>query len=171
MLINQWYVAAHSHVVTTEPVRVHMLGQDMVLFRDTEGKAHCLHDVCVHRGGSLCRGDIIEDTIECPYHGWRYDGTGTCVLIPSLGPDVKPPKRARVDSYPVEERWDMIWVFFGDLPEAERPPLPDFFPEYEQNKGEWRFIRDTFVMDCNWVRAIENGVDATHASFVHTDFG
>ena len=57
------------------------------------------------------------------------------------------------------------------VPEAERPPLPDFFPEYEAQDGEWRFNRGKAQFQCNWVRAIENGVDRTHAVFVHTDFG
>ena len=171
MLINQWYVAAHAEALGKAPVGVHMLGQDVVLFRDEGGKAHCLHDTCVHRGGSLCRGEVVDGTVECPYHGWRYDGTGRCVAIPSLGPDGNIPKRARVDSYPTVEKYGMIWTFFGDLPEAERPPLPDFFPEYDRNDGTWRFLRGTYQFETNWVRAIENGVDATHATFVHTDFG
>ena len=175
MLMNCWYVAADAIDLTTEPKGVHMLGQDLVVFRDSAGKAHCLSDVCVHRGGSLCRGKVVEGTVECPYHGWRFDGDGNCVAIPSLGPDATIPKRARIDSYPVEEKYGWIWVFLGDAPEAERPPMPDYFPEYEAyEKGEtdeWAFVRGNFIFECNWVRAIENGSDHTHAYFVHTDFG
>jgi phenylpropionate dioxygenase-like ring-hydroxylating dioxygenase large terminal subunit len=109
--------------------------------------------------------------VQCPYHGWRYDGAGQCVEIPSLGPGQKIPKRARVDAYPTDERWGWIWVFLGDLPEHERPPLPDFFPEYAARDGEWRFNRGKARFECNWVRAVENGVDRTHAVWVHTDFG
>jgi phenylpropionate dioxygenase-like ring-hydroxylating dioxygenase large terminal subunit len=171
MLINNWYVLGLSEHVKDQPVGVHALGQDFVLFRDQQQKVHCLSDTCVHRGGSLCRGAVVDGTVECPYHGWRYDGAGQCVEIPSLGPDEKIPKRARVDSYPTDERWGWIWVFLGDLPEAERPPLPEFFPEYGQPDSEWRYLRGEIVFDCNWVRAIENGVDRTHAVWVHTDFG
>ena len=171
MLINQWYVATHADDIGTEPLGVHMLGQDMVLFRDQAGQIHCLHNTCVHRGGSLCRGKVVESAVQCPYHGWRYNGDGQCISIHSLGQDTSIPKRARVDSYPVKEKWGFVWTFIGDAPEQERPPLPDFFPEYEENDGEWQFLRGTFVFDCNWVRAIENGVDRTHAVFVHTDFG
>ncbi|TDI65582.1 MAG: aromatic ring-hydroxylating dioxygenase subunit alpha [Alphaproteobacteria bacterium] len=171
MLINQWYVAAHADDIGSEPLGVHMLGQDMVLFRDQEGQIHCLHDTCIHRGGSLCRGKVVEGAVQCPYHGWRYSGDGQCISIHSLGQDASMPKRARVDSYPVKEKWGFVWAFIGDLAEQERPPLPDFFSEYEENDGEWRFLRGTYVFECNWVRAIENGVDRTHAAFVHTDFG
>lgn len=171
MLINNWYVLALSEEVGTEPVGVRALSQDFVLFRDEHGKARCLSNVCVHKGGSLCRGEVVEGTVQCPYHGWRYNGDGECVEIPSLGPEGRIPKRARVDSYPTDERWGWIWVFLGDKPEAERPPLPNFFPEYDNNDGEWRFNRGKAQFHCNWVRAIENGVDRTHALWVHTDFG
>jgi phenylpropionate dioxygenase-like ring-hydroxylating dioxygenase large terminal subunit len=171
MLINNWYVLALSEEIGTEPVGVHALGQDFVLFRDEVKNVHCLSDTCVHKGGSLCRGTVVDGTVQCPYHGWRYDGAGQCVEIPSLGPDQKIPKRARVDAYPTDERWGWIWVFLGDLPEQERPPLPDFFPEYEAQNGDWRFNRGKARFECNWVRAIENGVDRTHAVWVHTDFG
>jgi phenylpropionate dioxygenase-like ring-hydroxylating dioxygenase large terminal subunit len=171
MLINNWYVLGESATVGTEPVAVHALGQDFVLFRDAEGKARCLSDVCVHKGGSLCRGKVVDGTVQCPYHGWRYDGDGQCVEIPSIAPERKIPKRARVDAYPTQEQWGWIWAFLGDLPEDERPPLPDFFPEYEQQTGEWRFLHGKAEFDCNYVRAVENGVDRGHAVFVHTDFG
>lgn len=140
MLINQWYVAAHADDIGSEPLGVHMLGQDMVLFRDQEGQIHCLHDTCVHRGGSLCRGKVREGAVECPYHGWRFNGDGRCISIHSLGQDVSIPKRARVDSYPVKEKWGFVWAFIGDLAEQERPPLPDFFPEYENNDGAPRRV-------------------------------
>ncbi len=171
MLINNWYVLGLSDEVGTKPVGVHALGQDFVLFRDKAGQVRCLSDICVHKGGSLCRGKVVEGHVECPYHGWQFNGAGECVVIPAFGPDRKIPRRARVDSYPTEERWGWIWVFLGDLPEEERPPLPDFFPEFEANDGEWRFTRGKAQFKCNWVRAIENGVDRTHAVFVHTDFG
>lgn len=175
MLLNQWYVAAEAADVTEKPLAAHLLGQDFVVFRDRRGKVRCLSDICIHRGGSLCRGKVVEGTIQCPYHGWRFNGDGNCVEIPSLGPDANIPRRARVDSYPVKEKYGWVWVFLGDAREEDRPPLPDFFPEYEEYErtgtSEWRFIRGSFTFDCNWVRALENGVDHGHASFVHTDFG
>lgn len=188
MLINQWYALCESAGVSDKPVPVIALGQQLVVFRDSRGAARALSNVCVHKGGSLCRGEIVDGTVECPYHGWRYDGDGECVAIPSLAPGTRIPGRARVDSYPVVEQWGLVWAFLGDLPEAERPPLPDFFPEYDEHypqqiaggqlaggqpagNAPWRFVRGVAQFDCNWVRAIENGVDRSHAVFVHEDFG
>ena len=179
MLINQWYALCESAAVGSRPLAVRALGQALVVFRDERGAARALSNVCVHKGGSLCHGEVVAGTVECPYHGWRYNGDGDCVAIPSLAPDKRIPGRARVDSYPVIEQWGLVWAFLGDQPEAGRQPLPDFFPEYDEhhpaqlagNPTPWRFVRGTFQFDCNWVRAIENGVDRGHAVFVHEDFG
>ena len=98
MLINQWYVLSASREVGDEPIGVTALGRKFVLFRDADGRARCLSNVCVHKGGSLCHGRVRDGAIECPYHGWRYDGDGDCIEIPALDTQRKIPKRARVDS-------------------------------------------------------------------------
>ena len=103
MYINFWYVADQSQNITESPVKKKMLGQNFVLFRDTTGKVHCLSDVCVHRGGSLSGGKIVKDCIQCPYHGWQFNGKGKCQKIPSLGKSKKIPSRVKVDSYPTKE--------------------------------------------------------------------
>ena len=74
MLINFWYVAEQSENLSDQPIRKKMLGQIFVLFRDESGKAQCLSDVCIHRGGSLSAGKIAGNCIQCPYHGWQFDG-------------------------------------------------------------------------------------------------
>jgi phenylpropionate dioxygenase-like ring-hydroxylating dioxygenase large terminal subunit len=172
MIINTWYIAGNSDdLAAGAPKAVRMLGHDFVLFRDAAGQAHCLSDVCIHRGGSLCRGKMVGDSVMCPYHGWRFDGAGACVEIPSIGKETPIPKRARIDSYPVTEKWGWIWVFLGDLPEAERPPIPgaDFFPEFDD--GGYRVIRGTFLFNVNWMRAIDNVLDPAHPFHVHSEFG
>ncbi len=169
MLINLWYVAEWSDKVGTEPVRVKMLGQQLVLFRDGAGKVHCLADTCLHRGGSLSKGWITNGNVTCPYHGWQYNGEGRCVLIPSeMEEDSKIPDKARVDSYPTEERYGMVWVFMGDLPEAERFPIPPF-PEF--GDPNWRDVRSEWIWEADAARVLENGIDIAHASFVHPMFG
>ncbi|NBX41688.1 MAG: aromatic ring-hydroxylating dioxygenase subunit alpha, partial [Gammaproteobacteria bacterium] len=131
MLLNLWYVAAlESDVPSDRPLGVRMLGQDLVLFRDAEGVIRALSDVCVHRGGSLCRGKLQAGRVACPYHGWEFDGEGQCVRIPALGDEANLPKRARVDAYPVELRYGLVWVFIGDAKADERPPIPDTFAPY-----------------------------------------
>lgn len=171
MLINNWYVAAYSsEVVEGKPFGVRMLGCDFVLFRDKAGKVACLSDVCVHRGASLSRGKMTCDNavVACPFHGWQFDASGRCVKIPSMG-DVKAPKRARVDSYPVIERYDWIWVFLGDLPEDKRPPIPELLPEYTDEK--WRSTHLVTELPVNWTKIEENSLDTAHLSFVHQVFG
>ena len=87
MFINFWYAAELSERVTNEaPTHVRMLGLDFVLFRDTKGQVHCLSNTCVHRGGALARGKVEGDCVQCPYHGWQFDGDGVCQCVPSLGP-------------------------------------------------------------------------------------
>jgi phenylpropionate dioxygenase-like ring-hydroxylating dioxygenase large terminal subunit len=168
MLINLWYVAEWSKNVSREPVRVQMLGQKFVLFRDEAGKAHCLSDVCLHRGGSLSGGWTKGNCVVCPYHGWRYSGDGKVAYIPSEGDDFKAPRRARIDSYPVEERYGMMWVFLGDLPEEERFPIPAV-EEYDD--PQWKMLSTEFTWKAEAARVVENGIDIAHASFVHPMFG
>ena len=79
--------------------------------RDSKGKPNTLSDTCIHRGGSLSGGVVREDCIQCPYHGWRFNGEGSCERIPSLGKEAKIPKRARVDANPTEERYGIVFAF------------------------------------------------------------
>jgi len=168
MFINFWYVAEESEAVQAAPYHIRMLGLDFVLFRDAAGEVHCLSDICSHRGASLSKGKIKEDCVECPYHGWRFDGTGTCTRIPSLGPEATIPARAKVDAYPVEERYGLIFVFLGDLPDAERPPIMEI-PEWQDDA--WRCTRQRFDARANIQRSFENTLDPAHTEFVHPSMG
>jgi phenylpropionate dioxygenase-like ring-hydroxylating dioxygenase large terminal subunit len=167
MIINNWYVACESAELREEPLAVRMLGCDFVLFRDGSGAAACLSGICAHRGGDLGRGKASRGCLACPYHGWEYDASGRVTRMPPLGDDVKPPARARVDSYPVEERWGYLWVFLGDRASAERPELPDFLTQYgdEQN---WRMVRLKRDWSSNWARVHENLIDTGHVHLVHS---
>jgi phenylpropionate dioxygenase-like ring-hydroxylating dioxygenase large terminal subunit len=163
MLKNLWYVVLPSSQLSKELAAVRILGQPFVAFRDNEGKAHLLSDVCVHRGGSLSAGTKVGESVQCPYHGWRFGGDGICVHIPAQ-PDTRIPGRARIDSYPTAERYGWVWAFLGDLPESERPPLPtiDWFDD-----SAIRVVSGHFDWDASWDRVIENGLDFAHAPFVH----
>lgn len=171
MLINNWYVAAAASDVKPEkPLRVRMLCCDFVLFRDPAGKAVCLSDVCVHRGAALGKGEMRDGHVVCPYHGWEFDRGGRCALIPALGAEVNIPKRVRVDAYPTMEKYGWVWVFLGDLPESERPHIPDLFPEYDDPVA-WHRIPYGFEAKANWMRFEENSLDTAHTNFVHRQFG
>jgi phenylpropionate dioxygenase-like ring-hydroxylating dioxygenase large terminal subunit len=168
MYINFWYPMATSEELTDKPLKVRGLGQDFVLFRGEDGKAKCLSNTCVHRGGSLSGGKIAGNCIQCPYHGWEFDEEGYVQRIPSLGPNPKIPARTRIDAYPVDERHGIVFAFLGDLSEAERPPIIDV-PEWDQEG--WRPTLQTYTLEGNYERSIENGIDPAHNEFVHDTHG
>jgi phenylpropionate dioxygenase-like ring-hydroxylating dioxygenase large terminal subunit len=166
MYINFWYPVCRGDELAAEaPVRARILSVHVAAFRDTDGNAHVLADTCVHRGGSLGTGKVIGNHIACPYHGWRYDGDGKCAHIPVLGEEGTIPARAKVDSYPVIERYGIIFAFLGNLPEDERPPLLEV-PQWDQ--PGWR-ASGLVVFELNgyFERSIENGLDPSHNEFVH----
>ena len=177
MYINFWYPIIRSEDLGPDtPEKVMVLGSNLVVFRDAEGKARVLSDTCVHRGGSLggawSAGNaprIVDGCVVCPYHGWEFDGDGKCVNIPSIGYGTKTPPRAKVDSYPVEERYGIVFAFLGDLPEEERPPLLDV-EEYGQEG--WR-ANTVLVLEVDYFyeRSMENGLDPAHNEFVHPTHG
>ncbi len=167
MIINNWYVAAESSEVKDTPHRTRMLGCDFVLFRNGDNAIVCLSDVCCHRGGSLSRGACLNGRLQCPYHGWEFGSEGSVELIPSLGPDAKIPRRARVDSYPIEERYGLVWVFLGDMPESERPVLPELLAEYGDEET-WRMTRLQRDWNVHWGRLKENLADSSHLFLVHS---
>ena len=166
MYINFWYPIATSDEVTNdEPHRTQVLGVRLVAYRDDAGNPHVLADTCVHRGGSLGKGWVRDNCVVCPYHGWRFDKDGMCVDIPSLADDEKPPARAKVDSYPVQEQYGIVFAFLGDLPEEDRPPLRQI-PEWDQDG--WRANKlVVFEVNFFYERSMENGLDPSHNEFVH----
>ncbi len=166
MYINFWYpICTSEELKATEPMRSQVLGLRFVAFRDADGDPHVLSDTCVHRGGSLSKGKIVDGHVVCPYHGWRYAGDGKCQLVPSLKAGDKPPARAKVDSYPVQEKYGIVFAFLGDLAEEKRPPLYEI-EEYED--PAWR-TNELIILEigCFYERSMENGVDPIHNEFVH----
>ncbi|MFT4591437.1 MAG: phenylpropionate dioxygenase-like ring-hydroxylating dioxygenase large terminal subunit [Gammaproteobacteria bacterium] len=168
MYINFWYPTCWGAELGESPLKTRILGQDLVVFRDTAGKAHCLSNTCIHRGGSLGDGKVKGDCLQCPYHGWEFNGDGNVTKIPSLGKDAKIPARARIDAYPVEERYGIVFAFLGDLPEAERPPILEI-PTYA--KEGWAVSEITYEVPIHYERSIENGLDPAHNEFVHPTHG
>ncbi|MET8150621.1 Rieske 2Fe-2S domain-containing protein [Actinoplanes sp. NPDC049668] len=168
MLKNFWYAVEFADRVTTKPARVTVLGQHLALYRTPSGKVVALSDLCVHRGAALSGGWLKDDCIVCPYHGWEYQSDGQCVKIPAQ-PERPVPRKARVDSYPAQERYGFVWVYLGDLPEEERPPMP-VWPEFDdlvENGGRFRAVTGEFLWNANYERILENGCDIAHAPFVH----
>ncbi len=177
MYINFWYPVVRSEDLGyDEPVKVQILGCNLVAFRDHEGEARVLSDTCVHRGGSLggtwSAGKaprIVNGCIVCPYHGWEFGGDGKCKNIPSIGYGTKTPPRAKVDAYPVQEKYGIVFAFLGDEPEETRPSLLEI-EEYGQEG--WR-ANQVLILDVPYYyeRSIENGLDPAHNEFVHPTHG
>jgi len=115
--LNAWYQAAWSHEVADAPLARTLLNEEVVLFRDAEGKASALEDRCCHRATPLRLGEVVAEGLRCGYHGLTFDGTGRCVAIP--GQD-RIPRNAQVRSYPILERQEIVWIWVGD-PDSPAP--------------------------------------------------
>jgi phenylpropionate dioxygenase-like ring-hydroxylating dioxygenase large terminal subunit len=171
MYINFWYIACQSGDVrfgSDKPLKVMMLGHNFALWRDSKGAVRCISDTCTHRGASMADGRVRGDCVECPYHGWTFNAEGTCTRLPSLGPNAKIPDRTRIDAYPVQEQYGLVWVFLGDLPEAERPPI---IPIPEYGDPNWRTVTVVADWKIDYKRSIENTIDPAHNEFTHPTHG
>jgi phenylpropionate dioxygenase-like ring-hydroxylating dioxygenase large terminal subunit len=167
VLKNFWYAIAFSEEITEQPTKLQVLGQQLVVFRQkASGKVIVMSDLCVHRGGALSGGwQDDKGCLVCPYHGWEYDADGKAVRIPANQPGRPIPKKARVDSYPVEEKYHFVWAYLGDLPVEERPPIPDWDEHFDDPKLAW--VHGEFLWKANYERVLENGVDIAHTPWVH----
>ena len=144
------------------PVRVKLLGEKLVAFRDTEGRIGVIDEFCAHRGVSLWFGRNEEKGLRCPYHGWKYDYTGQCVEIPSEPDNHRLCQRTKLKSYPSVERGGVIWIYMG--PPPEKPPLPNF--EWVHLPASHRVTTKRW-QESNYLQALEGGIDSSHVSFLH----
>ena len=166
-LPDQWYAVAKSvQVKRGAPHPVRALGRDLVLWRDGSGQLACLEDHCPHRGARLSRGEVLGDHIACRYHGVTLDGTGTVVRLPAM-PDCALEGRRAVESFPVAEANDAIFVHFASARhDGEPPPLE--LPE-EFGDPEWTSILCVSPWACNYRYALDNLADPMHGSYLHAD--
>lgn len=164
ILKNFWYGIEHSASISTKPKTIVFMGHDLVVYRGREGQIIALDGRCVHRGTELAAGWVEGNCIHCPYHGWRYDSDGVCNNIPANQPGVIIPMRAKLMSYPVQEKYGLVWLFWGDLPIENCPPIP---PLDEFGKAGWRSVKGDFGWDGHYSRVIANTIDMAHAPFVH----
>ncbi|SPB13929.1 Rieske (2Fe-2S) domain-containing protein [Caballeronia novacaledonica] len=146
-----------------EPVRLQLLSERMLAFRDSEGKLGLIDEFCAHRGVSLWFGRNEEGGIRCPYHGWKYDVSGQCIDVPSEPAASGYCNKIKLKSYPLVEQGGVIWVYMG--PKDEEPPLPAF--EFSTVPASQSFMSKR-LQECNWLQALEGGVDSSHVSFLHS---
>ena len=126
-LKNYWYPLVLSSTVSVDkPHGTYLLGEPLVLFRDSNKRVICLHDACPHQGTPLSIGKVKDGNVECPYHGWQFGSGGECKKIPSLPEDTKIPKSAKCRfAYPTEEHNGVIWVFAGNPEQVTPLRLPE----------------------------------------------
>jgi phenylpropionate dioxygenase-like ring-hydroxylating dioxygenase large terminal subunit len=159
-LLNDWHAVAYSSdIVPGKLLAVTLLERELVAWRDAPGTVHVWEDLCIHRGARLSKGLIRDDKVICPYHGWNYDGSGRCVLMPAA-PSEPPLKKARAIVHHTLERYGFVWVCIG-TPENGVPEFPEWSDDRYKKVlcGPYKF-RSAY-------RAVENFIDPTHFPFVH----
>jgi len=143
------------------PVRVKLLGEELIAFRDTEGRIGLIDEFCAHRGVSLWFGRNEECGLRCSYHGWKYDVNGNCVDLPSE-PGERVRSRIKLKSYATAELGGVIWAYMG--PPEEKPALPNF--EWVHLPASHRVTTKRW-QESNYLQALEGGIDSSHVSFLH----
>jgi phthalate 4,5-dioxygenase len=144
------------------PLRVKLLGEELIAFRLTSGKVGMIQNACPHRGASLFFGRNEEEGLRCVYHGWKFDETGSCTDMPSEPAESNFKNKVRATAYPTHERNGVIWTYMG--PREVPPPLP----EIEHNLANSDISRITMIhRPCNWMQGWEGEMDTVHAAFLH----
>jgi phthalate 4,5-dioxygenase len=164
MMRQYWLPAAMSSELERDgaPMRLMLLGERLIAFRDTSGRVGVMDQRCPHRCASLFLGRNEEDGIRCVYHGWKYDVAGNCVDMPNTPPHQDHKAKIRAKAYKVAERNGLVWVYMGER--AAAPPLPgieaSLLPESD--------LQITFARrECNWLQALEGDIDTSHFGFLH----
>ena len=163
-LRNCWYAATYANDVGDTPFARQLLGEFVVFFRTSDGVAHPLEDRCPHRFAPLSMGTVVEDQLQCPYHGLRFGTDGACAYNPHYA---ALPKAACVKSYPLLERHGLLWIWMGDA-EADESKLPAEFAFLDDPK--YRPVKGYLKVSGNYQLVVDNLLDLTHAPYLHPAF-
>ncbi|MBK8821186.1 MAG: aromatic ring-hydroxylating dioxygenase subunit alpha [Anaerolineales bacterium] len=165
MIPDQWYGILESNEVKKgKPIGFTRMGEKMVAWRNRSGQVTVMSDLCPHRGVALSAGKLVDDCIQCPFHGFEYDTSGDCRFIPANGKNAEPPKTMHVKTYVTREAHDIIFLWWGEPRANENyPPLPWF--ENISADMVYSTIRNHWKN--HYARAIENQLDVVHLPFVH----
>jgi phthalate 4,5-dioxygenase len=165
LLRRYWVPVMHAEELPENecpPVRVKIMSERLLAWRDTQGRYALTDEFCAHRGISLWFGRNEENGLRCPYHGWKYDHTGQCIDVPSEPAESGFCNKIKLKSYPLIERGGVLWAYMGP-PELQPPP-----PEWEFATVPTRqSIITKRLQECNWLQALEGGIDSSHVSFLH----
>lgn len=163
LMRRYWQPAALSRELEGQRpvVPVELLGERLVLFRDEHGELGLVERHCAHRGADLCYGRLEDGGLRCPFHGWLFDRAGQCLEQPAEPPDSAFHQRIRLTAYPLHEANGIIFAWMG---EGDPPPLPslDCFAAPDAYTFAFKGL-----IECNWLQALEVGIDPAHASFLH----
>jgi phenylpropionate dioxygenase-like ring-hydroxylating dioxygenase large terminal subunit len=165
LLRQYWVPALLSEEVPAPdcpPVRLRLLGENLIGFRVTTGKVALIQDACPHRAASFFFGRNEEDGIRCAYHGWKFDIQGNCVDQLNEPEDTKFESKVHATTYPCVERGGLVWAYMG--PRKDPPPLPDLEPNM-MVEGRGRVSPNMF--NWNWFQCMENNMDTSHQGILH----
>jgi phenylpropionate dioxygenase-like ring-hydroxylating dioxygenase large terminal subunit len=158
-----WFPVTRSQDLTGGPQPVTLLGESLVAFRAEDRSVHVTKNRCAHRGALLHTGKVVANEIQCPYHGWRFEGSsGRCTAIPSSGPDTPVPPGVQISAYPAVERFGLVWTCL----EPGYEDFPDFgflddWDSWQNGNG------DPIHVGCGIRHTVENFRDVAHFAFVH----
>src|SRR5688572_16193465 len=144
------------------PIKVKLLGENLVAFRDSSGRVGIVGETCPHRCASLWLGRNEDNGLRCIFHGWKFDVDGNCVEMPNEPAETEFSHRIHLKSYPTVEMGGIVWCYMGL---REKQPAPPMF-EFTQVPQTHRQVNKTWE-ECNWLQGLEGGIDSVHSSFLH----
>ena len=164
LLRRYWHPVAVAGELTEEkPIKaVKILGEELVVYRDTTGRYGLLGEHCPHRLASLAFGRVDEQGIRCPYHGWKFAASGKCLEQPAEPPESTFKDRIQHTAYPVEKLGGLLFAYLGPTPQ---PLLPRWDVLAWEHGKRWIVIDS--LLDCNWLQPMENSVDPSHLYWLH----
>jgi len=168
MIRTAWYAVCWSHEVSTSPAKFTIHSEDFIAVRDSFGIVHAFQAHCPHRGCDLSKASFNNDEIVCPFHGWRFDITGTCTHIPANQNAARIPSKARLSSYPSCEKSGLVWVYTvctGSIAIEEHPALALF----DELDTDWRIVPFCSTWNAHFTRVVESVLDVSHLPFVHPE--
>ncbi len=165
-LMRQYWMPAILSMELPEPdgapVRVRLLGENLIAFRETDGTVALVANACPHRGASLFFGRNEENGLRCVYHGWKFDASGACVDMPNEPAESNFKHKIRLTAYPCIERNGLVWAYLG--PRETPPALPDF--PWNMDPDNVPFMWRNYRI-CNWMQTLEGDIDTSHINFLH----
>jgi len=164
LMREYWFPILKSDEVKAdgEPVRFRLLGENLLAFRDSEGRVGIIEPSCPHRRADLFYGRNEECGIRCVYHGWKFDVDGNCVDMPSEPPESDFKHKVNIKAYKAREKIGMIWVYMGT-----RDPVPEL-PDFDSMRlPEDKISIRIALRECNYLQALEGDIDTVHLGFLH----